>query len=52
MGERCTINIPAGWTNPWDLFAQGFSADLGYVPGTGLTLSFCTSNVAPFHVGN
>jgi hypothetical protein len=52
-----TLRIPPHWPHSLDLFAQGFSARLVVEPPSGppsgppVSLSFCTSDVEPFHVG-
>ena len=49
-----TIHVPAGLQHSMDLFAQAFTASLDFQPGMPPTiaLTFCTSGVEAFHIGN
>ncbi|HEU4419885.1 MAG TPA: hypothetical protein VFT55_13215 [Planctomycetota bacterium] len=45
------VPVPNGFPASLDLFAQGVTAELTFTPPT-IALTFCTSNVAGFHIGS
>ena len=46
-----TISVPSGFAQSLDLYGQAVAVDFGIVPGTGISLSFCVSDVEMFHLG-
>jgi len=45
-----SINVPSTTTMGLDLHGQAVAIDFGFGPG-GISLGFCVSNTASFHVG-